>query len=268
MQFHIQICWSRLMLLLAGILIAGTASAGDVLKRIQSSSELRVCIWPNYYSITYRNPRDQKLSGIDIDLSAELAKEMRVNITYIESSFATFITDLKSDVCDIAMFGVGVTPQRQQELDFSNPYLRSGVYGVTTLANRRIKEWRDIDQPGIVVAVQAGTFMDPIMASTLKQAALVRIKPPHTREQELEAGRVDIFMTDYPYSRRILSNTDWARLVVPPKPFSPVNYAYAIKQGNEEWLLRVNQFVSTIKRDGRLDAAAKRAGLTEILIRD
>jgi ABC-type amino acid transport substrate-binding protein len=138
---------------------------------------------------------------------------------------------------------------------------------VTTRSHRTLKTWDDIDQPGVQVAVQAGTFMEPVMAAALKQAKLVVIKPPMTREQELEAGRVDVFMTDYPYSRRLLDNADWARLITPTRTFHMLPYAYAVKPGDEAWLKRVDEFVAAIKRDGRLEAAARRNGLAEILVR-
>jgi ABC-type amino acid transport substrate-binding protein len=109
--------------------------------------------------------------------------------------------------------------------------------------------------------------MEPVMAAALKQAKLVVIKPPMTREQELEAGRVDVFMTDYPYSRRLLDNADWARLITPTRTFHMLPYAYAVKPGDEAWLKRVDEFVAAIKRDGRLEAAARRNGLAEILVR-
>jgi ABC-type amino acid transport substrate-binding protein len=95
---------------------------------------------------------------------------------------------------------------------------------------------------------------------------MVVIRPPQTREQELEAGRVDVFMTDYPYSRRLLDNADWARLIAPPQPFNPVPYAYAVKPGDDDWLRVVDDFVSEIKRDGRLERAAKKYGLGEIVV--
>jgi ABC-type amino acid transport substrate-binding protein len=105
------------------------------------------------------------------------------------------------------------------------------------------------------------------LADTLKQARSIVISPPLTREQELEAGRIDVFMTDYPYSRRLLDNADWARLVAPPQPFHPIPYAYAVKPGDEDWLREVDRFVAQIKRDGRLEGAARRSGLVEILVR-
>jgi cyclohexadienyl dehydratase len=259
--------FSWALALCAGLLASATVQAGPVLDRIKAAGTLKVCIWPDYYGITLRSPRTQQLSGLDIDLSAELAKDLGVKLAYVDSSFPKLIEDVTGDRCDIAMFGVGVLPARAQHLRFSQPYLQSDIYGVTTRSNRQLRTWDDIDQPGVQVAVQAGTFMEPVMASALKKAKMVIIRPPQTREQELEAGRVDVFMTDYPYSRRLLDNADWARLITPTKPVHLLPYAYAVKPGDDAWMAQVEAFVARIKKDGRLLAAAQRAGLAEIVLR-
>jgi cyclohexadienyl dehydratase len=253
-------------LLAAFALAAPAAHAGPVLDRIRASGELRVCIWPDYYGITFRNPKTQQLAGIDIDLSAQFARQLGVRLNYVDSSFVNLINDVTSDRCDIAMFAVGVLPQRAERLRFTSPYLASDIYGVTTRSSRVIRQWADIDQPGVRVAVQAGTFMEPVMRERLKQATMVVIRPPQTREAELEAGRVDVFMTDYPYSRRLLDNADWARLVTAPAPFHVLPYAYAVKPGDEEWFREAEAFVTRIKADGTLAAAAARHGLREIML--
>ncbi len=242
------------------------AVAGTVDDRVSASKNVKVCIWPDYYGVSLRNPRTQQLVGIDIDLSAQLAKDLGTSITLVDSSFPKLIEDLVSDKCDVAMFAIGVLPARQAALKFTQPYMQSDIYGVTTRSSRQIKSWADIDKPGVQVAVQAGTFMEPVMADALKQAKMVVIKPPMTREAELESGRVDVFMTDYPYSRRLLDNADWARLVSPVTPFHVLPYAYAVKPGDDAWLKRVDEFVARIKKDGRLEAAAKRNGLGEIVL--
>ena len=256
-----------IMLTVLALLLAGPAAAGPVSDRVKAASSVRVCIWPDYYGVTYRHPRTQQLAGIDIDLSAEFARDLKVSVQTVDSSFVTLIDDLKSDRCDVAMFAVGMLPQRMQQLRFTRPYLQSDIYAVTTRSNRAVRRWADIDRPGVQVAVQAGTFMEPVMAASLKQATLVSVKPPATRERELESGRVDVFMTDYPYSRRLLDNADWAMLISPPAPFHVLPYAYAVKPGDDEWLAQVDQFVARIQRDGRLEAAARRHGLSEIVVR-
>jgi len=258
---------AAVLLAFTGLALSTPAHAGAVAERVRSSATVRVCIWPDYYGITYRDPRSQQLRGIDVDLSAEFAKRLGAKLQYVESSFAKLVEDVTSDRCDIAMFAVGITPQRLPHLKFSQPYLRSGIYGVTTRSSRVVGSWGDIDKPGVRVGVQAGTFMEPVMAGALKQASMVVVRPPQTREAELEAGRIDVFMTDYPYSRRLLENADWARLVAPSEPFHPFPYAYAVKPGDDEWLREVDEFVAQIKRDGRLEAAARRHGLGEIVVR-
>lgn len=256
--------------LLASALPLATAAPAEAdsptLHRIRERGELRVCIWPDYYGVTYRNPNTGKLGGIDIELSNELARDLKVRLTYVESSFTQLIEDVSSQRCDVAMFAVGVLPQRQARLAFTQPYLQSDIYAVTTRSNRVVRQWTDIDKPGVAVGVQAGTFMEAVMRDALKQAEMIVVKPPATRERELEAGRIDVFMTDYPYSRRLLDNADWALLVAPPQPFHVLPYAYATHQGEPGWLARLDEFVAAVKRDGRLKTAAAHYGLSTIVV--
>ena len=258
---------ARPLLAVLGMLLLGYAHAQPVLDRVRTARALKVCIWPEYYGVTYRHPRTQELSGIDIELAAALATDLNVRVEYVDSSFPTLVSDLVEDRCDVAMFAVGVTAQRAEKLRFTQPYLRSDIYGITTKSNQVVREWSDIDKPGVLVAVQSGTFMEPVMEQRLKHAQLVRVKLPATRERELVAGRVDVFMTDYPYSRRLLDNADWARLIAPPEPFSVLPYAYAVKPGDAQWLAVVDEFVSRIKKDGRLNNAASKQGLGPIVVR-
>ena len=235
------------------------------LARIQGSGELLVCIWPDYYGISYRNPKSQQLSGIDIDNARELGRELGVRVTFVDSSFARLIDDLDNDRCDIAMFAIGVTPQRQQHLAFTQPYLMSDVYAITTQGNRRIRSWGDIDQASTVVTVAKGTLHEPLMRARLRKAELLVVDSPAAREQEVRSGRADVFMTDYPYSRRMLDNNDWARLVSPDQTFHLTPYAWAVRPGDAAFLTRVDQVLSAMKRDGRLKTFAKRHGLEPII---
>jgi cyclohexadienyl dehydratase len=245
--------------------IAAAAGTPDRLAQIQASHTLRVCIWPDYYGISYRNPKTQQLSGIDIDNAKDLAKDLGVTVQFVDSSFAKLVNDLGTDRCDIAMFAVGITPQRQQKLRFTQPTLVSDIYAITTQTNRRIKTWADIDQPGTVVAVAKGTLHEPVMRAKLKQAELLVVDTPAAREQEVQSGRADVFMTDYPFSRRMLDNHEWARLVSPPEVYHLTPYAWAMQPGDDAFAVRVEQVLATMKRDGRLLGNARSHGLESIV---
>ena len=235
------------------------------LTQIQANKAVRVCIWPDYYSITYRNPKTLALSGVDIDMANELVKDLGVGVQFVDSSFAKLIDDLTQDRCDVAMFAIGITPSRQEKLRFTKPHLASDIYAVVSKTNRRMKDWSDIDKPESLVAVAKGTLHEPIMKEKLKAAKLLVLDTPFAREQEVQAGRADVFMTDYPYSQRFLANADWARLISPPGPYHITSYAYAVAPGDDAWLARLNTFVAAVKQDGRLRAAAKRHRLEPIV---
>lgn len=257
---------TNLVLCLAACL-AGPVLAQDRLARIQSAQQLRVCIWPDYYGISFRNPKNQQLEGLDIDNAIELGRELGVKVQFIDSSFAKLVEDVNHDRCDIAMFAIGITPQRQKKLRFTQPHLASDIYAITTKHNRRIQSWADIDKPGAVLAVAKGTLHETVMKSKLKAAELKVVDTPAAREQEVQSGRADAFMTDYPFSRRMLDNSDWARLVAPPSAYHLTPYAWAMKPGDDRFHARVEQVLAEMKRDGRLLANAKKHGLDVIVAR-
>jgi len=251
-----------------GVISSAGVPAGEVSQRVLRRHSVRVCIWPGYVGISYRSPRTQKLSGIDIDLSAAFAKDLDAKLEYVETNYVRFIDDLLKDRCDIAMFGIAITAERQAKLSFSAPYLKTDIYALTTRYSRVIKTWDDIDKPGVKVSVPAASFIAPVMSNWFKHAQVLQISPPLNNELELEAGRVDVFMTDYPYSQRLLQTNDWLRRLAPPAPIAPMPYAYAVKPGDPSWLARVDRFVADIKKDGRLAATAQKYSLTEIMVRN
>ncbi|MCX8997938.1 ABC transporter substrate-binding protein [Rhizobiaceae bacterium BDR2-2] len=232
--------------------------------RITQSAKLRVCQYPLYYSISFRNPATGEIEGIDADLAKELAKELDAELEIVESSFATFIADLQADKCDIGMFGVGATLKRAQAVEFSKPYLQTSIYAIVR-QDGKVNSWEDIDKPGINVVTTLGSYIEPFMRDYLKQAGFNAISPPATREGELMANRADVVMSDYPTAIKVKDEFDWAKIIEPTEPLRVTPYAYVVPQGDQIWLNYVNLFVDTIKLDGRLKALAEKHQLGPIV---
>lgn len=254
----ILVCWAP---------SAQAERAGDDrLSRVQGAGILRVCIWPEYYGISYRDPRTLALSGVDHDMALALGDDLGVAVRFYDSNFARLATDLADDRCDVAMFGIGIIPGRKPLMDFTTPHLQSDIFAVTTLSNRRVREWEDIDREGNIVVVARGTLHETVMAERLRLAELQVVDSPFAREQEVHSGRADVFMTDFPYGQRFMAGARWARLIEPPEPFHISQYAYAVKPGQPVWLERLNVFVEQVKQDGRLAEAAERNHLLPMIL--
>ena len=265
-RFGIQ----SLMQVMVGLTVLGFASVAladtSRLDKVLQNKELRACIWPEYYSITYRNPKTRELSGIDIALTQELAKDLGVKVRYVDSNFSQLYDALEQDRCDVAAHAIGITAERLARLQFSQAYLKSGLFAVTLKNKEGLQSWDSLDQPGRVIAVAAGTLMEGIMAKSLKKAKLVKVQAPGTREQEVLSGRADAFMTDYPYSLRMIELTDWAAVIPAPNNMPTTEYAYAFAKGDNSLLLHVEAFLSNVKKDGRLLQYAKQHNLDPIVV--
>jgi ABC-type amino acid transport substrate-binding protein len=242
--------------------------AQSVSERISQRNNINVCIWPDYYAISYRTPRTGVLTGIDIDMAKTLAKWLNVKLTYVESSFAKLHQNMTNGQCDIAMHGVAIRENRKAFMDFSAPYLRSGIYGISSQSNTQIQHWDDIDQEGVIAVVQKKTFMEPVMRNSLKHAQLLVVDSFKAREQAVQNGSADVFMTDYPYGKRMITLTKWAKLLTPVMPYASTEYAYAVPKNNPDWLAKVNQFVSESKANGTLKALAEQHQLLPIIVLD
>jgi ABC-type amino acid transport substrate-binding protein len=108
--------------------------------------------------------------------------------------------------------------------------------------------------------------MEGVMSKSLKKARLIRVQTPGAREQEVLSGRADAFMTDYPYSLRMIDLTDWAAVIPAPSSMPTTEYAYAFAKGDTSLQTRVDVFLNQIKRDGRLLRFAKQFNLEPIVV--
>ncbi len=256
-----------MVLLLQGLLLQHNAFAmSDREEKIKKSGKLHVCIWPDYFSISYKNQKTGQLEGIDIGLSQEFAKDLGVEVEYVFTHFGIFMQDIQQDKCDIAMFAVAITDERTKIIDYSDPYLSSGMYGVASKSNPVLDSWESIDQSGVIVCVQKGTFMEGVMRNSLKHAELMTVIKNSQREIEVRSGRADVFIADYPYGQKMLQVYDWAKLLTPKSDTDQFQYAYVVKKGQAQWLERVNAFVRAIKADGRLEYHAQKNNLLPIVL--
>jgi len=250
------------------LLINQSAASSLRGEKVRELGELKVCYWPDYFAISYKNPRTGRLEGIDIDMAKALATSMGVSLKLVESSFSSLIENLSNNACDIAMHAVGIRDDRKPYMEFSSPYLKSDIYAVGTKDSQYIASWEDIDEHGNVVVVQRGTFMEPVIKGYIKNAKVTIVDSFKAREQEVLSGRADVFMADYPYGKRMTQLTSWAVLFKPKESLAPTEYAYAVPKGELDWLQEINDFLLTMKKTGKLAQFAEKNGLSEIVVND
>lgn len=166
---------------------------------------MKVCIWPDYQRISFRDPRSGQLSGLDIDLATALASDLQTTLRI--RRFIVRYPGARSAHQPLRRGDVRYYHAAAAWSSSSSrrPYLQSDVYAVTTRTSRIVRQWRDIDQPGVLVGVQAGAA-GHMIRQRRSTPGLLSIGLPQTRGRRLMAGLTWTFMTDYPYGRALIEN--------------------------------------------------------------
>ncbi len=80
---------------------------------------VRLGVEPGYAPFEMKKP-DGTLTGFDIDLGKEICKRIEAKCVWVESDFDGLIPSLKAKKIDAILSSMSITPQRQQEIDFTD----------------------------------------------------------------------------------------------------------------------------------------------------
>lgn len=100
---------------------AAPAMADNALQAIKDRGTLRVGImvdWPPYATSNARN----EPAGYDADVAQLLADHLGTKLEYVVMTGPNRIPFLLTDKADVLIASLAITPERQKQVDFSNPY--------------------------------------------------------------------------------------------------------------------------------------------------
>lgn len=79
--------------------------------------------WEPFEWINSSDPDPQsKFVGFDMDLMRAMAKKMNYSVEFIDQPFSGIITSVQGKKFDAGISSFSVTPERQQQIDFTEPY--------------------------------------------------------------------------------------------------------------------------------------------------
>jgi polar amino acid transport system substrate-binding protein len=191
--------------------------------------------------------------GFDVDLMNVIAEDQGFKVQYLDQDFAGLIPALQTGNIDIIASGMTITEEREQEVDFSEPYITAGLALAVPINNEEIQSVDDLQ--GKTVAVQTGStgFMK---AEELKEAGVIaEIKDfPHVNEaiEELKIGGADAMINDLPVTEAFIAAQPGVIKIV-GEPLNSESYGFAVRTGNTELLQKINAGLENVKASGKYD---------------
>src|SRR5690625_1454285 len=108
-----------------------------------------------YVPFEYIDEDSGDLVGFDIDLITALAEEADIEIEFETLEFDGIVAGIGSGRFDIAIAGMTITEERQESIDFTQPYYEAGLILAVQDGNDEIQSIDDVD--GKVIATRTGS---------------------------------------------------------------------------------------------------------------
>jgi L-cystine transport system substrate-binding protein len=119
------------------------AQAGENLDAIKSAGALKIGTEGTYAPFTFHDP-DGKLVGFDVEIGEAVANKLGVKAEFLEGKWDGLIAGLDAKRYDVVVNQVGITDQRKQKYDFSEPYIASKAVLIVRADDDSIKGFADL----------------------------------------------------------------------------------------------------------------------------
>jgi polar amino acid transport system substrate-binding protein len=234
------------MLLALAWMAAGVDSA-----LAQSGPPLIVGAELNYPPFEMTDPSGNP-TGVGIDMARALGQYLHRPIDIENMPFEGLIPALKTGRIDLIVSSMTATDERRKSIDFSDPYLRTGL-SILVKKSSPIQGIADVDQPGINVVVKTGTTSAIYARDHFTRCSVLTIQQDSACALEVAQGKADAFIYDqmsiYQFAKKF---PDTTRPLL--KPFQEESWAIGVRKGNTALETQVNAFLADFKAHQGFDA--------------
>ena len=186
-------------IIIAAFLVAlgtfGSATAQDV---AGEKSYLRVGITPNYPPMIFK--LNERITGVDADLARRLGKELNRSVQFVEMEWEQQVAALLAGEIDIIMSAMTITEARKVRINFTDPYLKSGLVAAIragdaskyTSAKSILSGYPAV---GVIKGTTGEAFVRQNMSTSPRVVTFLKVSDAPS---ELRSKRIDVFIHDAP----------------------------------------------------------------------
>ena len=228
-----------------------TAAQGPNLDAVRARGRLVVGLDPGSNLFSFRDPITGTLAGFDVDIAAEIARDLLGDPGLVEYRIlgsADREKALQDHTVDVVVKTMTITCDRREHVDFSTTYL---------MAHQRVLALRDsgigsmADLAGKRVCTVGGTTSLDRLHRIQPQAAIMTVPTWADCLVVLQQRQVDAVSTDDAVLAGLVEQDIYAEVTGPPLSDEP--YGVGIPKGNDDMVRFVNATLQRLRSDGTWD---------------
>lgn len=249
----------------ACLVLAGCSSSGSNSKSSSSSSDssssdsyklvqdgtLKVATSPDYMPLEYRDGNND-ITGFDIALIKEIGNRMGLNVEVQQQSFDTLVTQVSGGSnFDCAISAITITPEREDEVAFTDPYYDSNL-AIVVLKDSGITSKDQITSVG----AQSGSSGEDWVKENLSSADYTPFQETPDALASLRAGKVQAVVYDDPVAENHVSGEYSDCTILQTIPTGE-QYGIIVNKDNKALADAMNEQLKAIQDDGTMDQLKK-----------
>jgi len=244
------------ILIIVMLVVSVSSHAGEI-RRIRERGVITVSLNRDYPPFSME--KAGKVFGLDVDLAHLLADILNVKVRFIRpDTYDQQIPTLLAGESDIIMAAMTRTVERGLKVNFSTPYFE--VSQAALVRRDRVPAGADayfdlmaID--GLRLGVKTGTTHEAFARQLFPTDAIKGYPTTTAAATAVVEGEVDAMVADSPFVQVWRKNhvQHYQKVSALLAPVTREFYAFAIRQGDPDFLNWLNLFVDQIRTDGTLD---------------
>ena len=199
--------------------------------------------------------------GVDVAIAQDIADALGVELEVINVAFDSLSMYLENQEADIAIAAITVTEDRQEVMEFSEPYTDTYQYIVVKEDDDNVQTIEDL--AGYIIGVHLGTTGDFLASDEVNMGVLAgtgasvqQYKDLTVAALGLNAGDVQAIVCDRLLAENLCEVNDGLKCfeaVYEDGSSTNEQYAIAANKGETELIDAINEIIGPMKEDGTID---------------
>ena len=244
-------------LVLALVMVAACMTAcgakGATLKDVQKAGKLMIATSPDFPP--FESLEGDTVVGIEPDIMKLICEKLGVEAEFVQMDFDSVLIGIQAAKYDCAMSGITVTPDRQKNMLFTDPYYNAAQV-IVVAEGSPITGKADLADK--VVSVQTGTTAE---SGCNDEGIKVQAFAANAdAKAALTTGKVDAWVVDNLTAMQMVEEGDG--LVILDENMTEEPYAFAFAMGSEDLVAAINDALNELVADGTVEGIFNAYGET------
>ena len=234
-------------------LVGGCGNSNDQASKQEMPTKIVIGLDDSFPPMGFRDENNQ-IVGVDIDLAKEAAKRAGMEIEFKPIDWSSKEAELKFHNIDALWNGLTITPEREKNMIFSDPYMNDKELIVVKADNTSITGKDSLADK--VVGVQQASAGEKALQDDPNSSQIKEVK---TYEDyvacfnDLELGRIDAIVADGVIARYTMTKKPGAYKIIEGTDYGADVFAVGFRKEDTALRDKFNQILIDMKKDGTAD---------------